>query len=130
MESRRRYPDQIISRRSGWRRIFFRQTFASSKSIRVGAIRNEAARCRASVPLPGSPNSTAAIADASTTLATIPVLTDHVRRFAWRLQPKLADPLSHLLNAQILARPHGVLDDRQQLALQGAMMLCRPLPEA
>src|SRR5438270_8295946 len=78
----------------------------------------------------GSPNTTAHIADASTTLSGIAHLADDVdrSRTAWQLEP--LRPLVHLPKRQRRNVFSRLLDDREQFALQRPAIAGRPFPKS
>ncbi len=78
----------------------------------------------------GSPKTSAAMAEASTTLTVIPVRADHGGGFGWSSQPEALDRREKLVGAQALLGPYRFLEDGQKLALKRPMIAARPLAQA
>jgi hypothetical protein len=71
----------------------------------------------------------AAIADASTTLTAITIGADHLDGFRRRLETKPPNFVDEFRGRQGIPRAHSMLDDRQQLTLQRAMVPLRTFAE-
>src|SRR5271170_4264505 len=109
------------SRSAGAARIFFRQAFATSNLMRLGA-RRVASRSRGTISSRfSSLNSKAAIADASTTLS-VTVFADEPRRFVPPREIEAAHSGDDFVNAKPARRPGRLVDQRPQFALQRPMV--------
>src|SRR5258708_9495548 len=116
--------------RSEWLAIFFRQIFATSNPSWAGAMRSPSPNCCAAVVRAGSPKSSAPNAEASTTLTGIAIARDHGGAFGGRPEFQPLDLGPHVLGGEGARTADRVLDDGQQLALQGAVVALGPLFEA
>src|ERR1700722_9199243 len=109
------------SRSAGATRIFFKQAFATSNPMRLGA-RRVALRRRATISSRfSSLNSNATIADASTTLS-VTVFADEPRRFVPPREIEARDPRDDLVHPKPAWRPRRLVDQRPQFALQRPMV--------
>src|ERR1700722_19468293 len=105
------------SRSAGAARIFFKQAFATSNPIRLGA-RGVATRRRGTISSRlKSLNSKATIADASTTLS-VTVFADEPRRFVPPRKIKAPHSGDDFVNSEPAQRPGRLVDQRPQFALQ------------
>src|ERR1700722_18443639 len=98
--------------------------------MRRGATRRAPSSRPATISASGSPNKSAARAEASTTLTAVAVIADQAGGFSRRAQPKPADFRQHLGRRRRSFLLSGGLDDRQEFALQRPMMTFCPLPKA
>src|SRR5271165_5617782 len=106
-----------------------RQTLASSKPSRAGATRRVSPSRWATDSASGSPNSSAARAEASTTLTGIAVGADNDGRLAGRAQPQPADLSEDRGWSGGPFLPDCRLDDRHQLALERSVVPLRTFPQ-
>lgn len=86
---------------AGCRRTFFRQTLAISISTKVGANRLQPSSWLATRSAVGSPNSSAASAEASATLTGIALSAQQFRSFGRCSQPHATDLREHLQRRQV-----------------------------
>src|SRR5580693_9313239 len=109
------------SRSSGAARIFFKQAFATSNPMRLGAWR-VASRSRGTISSRvSSLNSKATTADASMTLS-VTVFADEPRRFVPPREIKPPHPSDDFVNSKPARRPGRLVDQRPQFALQRPMV--------
>src|SRR5271166_5097087 len=106
-----------------------RQTLASSKPSRAGATSLASPSRSATESASGSPKSSAARAEASTTLTGIAVGADNGGSLAGRAQPKLADFGENRGRRAGSFLADCRLDDRHQLTLQRSVMPLRALAQ-
>src|SRR5271155_6133099 len=109
------------SRSAGAARIFFKQAFATSNPMRLGA-RRVAPRSRETISSCfSSLNSKATIADASTTLS-VTVFADEPRCFVPPREIKPPHSGDDFVYSEPARRPRRLVDQRPQFALQRPMV--------
>src|ERR1700722_20300498 len=105
------------ARSAGAARIFFKQAFATSNPMRLGARRGASRRRGTLSSRFSSLNSKATIAVASTTLS-VTVFADEPRRFVPPREIKAPHSGDDFVNSEPAQRPRRLVDQRPQFALQ------------